>query len=105
FEFNLGYEVGGFSLGANYMLNEAPGAGTVGGDMYFELGYSFEAVSLFVGGGDGWHTSTGNFALTNIGLSVSKELEITETFSLPVSGAVILNPETEQFYVVFGVSF
>ncbi len=105
FEVNLGYEVGGLSLGANYMLNEAPGAGTAGGDMYFELGYSFETVSLFVGGGDGWHTSTGDFALTNIGLSVSKELEISETFSLPLSGAVILNPETEQFYVVVGVSF
>ncbi len=105
FEVNLGYEVGGFSLGGNYMLNEAPGAGTVGGDMYFELGYSLESVSLFVGGGDGWHTSTGDFALTNIGLSVSKELEMTETFSLPLSGAVILNPETEQFYVVVGVSF
>ena len=105
FEVNLGYETGGFSLGANYMLNEAPGAGTAGGDMYFELGYSFETVSLFVGGGDGWHTTTGDFALTNIGLSVSKELEISETFSLPLSGAVILNPETEQFYVVVGVSF
>ncbi|MCA1746229.1 MAG: hypothetical protein LC655_00925, partial [Bacteroidales bacterium] len=86
-------------------LNEAPGAGTAGGDMYYELGYSFETVGLFVGGGDGWHTSTGDFALTNIGLSVSKELEISETYSLPLSGAVILNPETEQFYVVVGVSF
>lgn len=104
-ELNVGYEVGGFSLGANYMLNEAPGAGTVGGDMYFELGYSFESVGLFVGGGDGWHTSTGDFALVNIGLSVSKELEITEKFSLPLSGSVILNPESEQFYVVVGVSF
>jgi hypothetical protein len=87
------------------MLNEAPGAGTAGGDMYFELGYSFEAVSLFVGAGDGWHTSTGDFAVCNVGLSVSKEVEVTEKFSLPMSGAVILNPETEQFFVVFGMSF
>ncbi len=105
FELNLGYEAGGFSIGANYMLNEAPGAGTAGGDMYFELGYSVESVGLFIGGGDGWHTSTGDFAICNAGISVSKELEITEKFSLPLSGSVILNPETEQFYVVLGVSF
>lgn len=105
FEVNLGYEIGAISLGANYMLNEAPGAGTAGNDMYFELGYSFEAVSLFVGAGDGWHTSDGAFNVCNIGLSASKEVAISESFSLPFTGSVILNPEQEQFYVVIGVSF
>ncbi|MCF8264502.1 MAG: hypothetical protein K9I99_08375, partial [Melioribacteraceae bacterium] len=52
-ELNLGYEVDGFSIAANYIVNEAPGAGTVGGDKYFELGYAFETFSLFVGAGDG----------------------------------------------------
>jgi len=104
-EVNLGYELEGISLGANYMLNEAPGAGTAGGDMYFELGYSFEAVSLFVGAGDGWHTTDGEFAVCNLGLSVSKEIELSEKFSLPVTGSMILNPDREQYYVVFGVSF
>jgi hypothetical protein len=105
FEVNLGYEISGFSIGANYMLNEAPGAGTAGGDMYFELGYSFESVSIFAGGGDGWHTSTGDFALCNIGLSVSKEIQITEKFALPLSGSMIWNPDKEQYYVVAGISF
>ncbi len=105
FEINAGYEISGFSIGANYMLNEAPGAGTAGGDMYFELGYGFESVSLFVGGGDGWHTSDGEFALCNIGLTVSKEIEITEKFSLPLSGSMIFNPDSDQYYVVVGVSF
>lgn len=104
-EVNLGYEIKGFSIGANYMINEAGGAGTAGGDMYFELGYSFKNVGLFVGAGDGWHTSDGAFSVCNVGLSVSKELPITESYSLPLSGSVILNPETEQYYVVFGVSF
>jgi len=105
FEVNLGYEISGFSIGANYMLNEAPGAGTAGGDMYFELGYSFESVSLFAGGGDGWHTSTGDFALCNVGLTVSKEIQITEKFALPPSGSMIWNPDKEQYYVVAGISF
>jgi len=105
FEANLGYEIGGLSVGANYIFNEASGAGSAGGDMYFELGYAFESVSLFVGGGDGWHTSDGEFAVCNVGISVSKEIPLSESFSLPVSGALILNPEQEQYHIVFGVSF
>ncbi|MEZ5070432.1 MAG: TorF family putative porin [Bacteroidales bacterium] len=105
FEINLGYEVGGLSLAANYFLNEAGSAGTAGGDMYFELGYSFENVGLFLGAGDGWHTPDEEFAVCNIGISTEKELAITESFSLPVSGALILNPATEQFNIVVGISF
>ena len=105
FEINLGYEVSGLSIAANYMINEAPTAGTAGGDMYFELGYSFESFGLFAGGGNGWHTTTGDFALCNVGISTSKEIPITEKYSLPVSGAMIWNPEAKQYYVVVGVSF
>jgi hypothetical protein len=105
FEINLGYEIKGFSIAANYVLNESAGAASAGGDMYFELGYSFDSFGFFVGAGDGWHSSDGEFALTNIGVSASTEIEITESFSLPVSGALILNPDTEQFHVVVGVSF
>jgi hypothetical protein len=104
FELNLGYEVKGLSLSANYMLNEAGGAGTVGGDMYFELGYSFKSVDLFVGAGDGWHTPDGEFGVVNVGIGTSKEIPITDKFSLPVSGSVILNPTTEQFFIVVGIS-
>lgn len=104
FELNLGYEVSGLSIGANYMLNEASGAGTAGGDMYFELGYGFDAVSIFVGAGDGWHTSDGEFAVCNVGMSYSKEIEITEKFSLPLSSSLILNPETEQYFIVVALS-
>jgi hypothetical protein len=86
-------------------LNEAGGAGTAGQDLYFELGYSFEHFGVFVGGGDGWHTSDGEFMVTNIGITSSYDLQITENFALPVSGSLILNPETEQFHVVVGVSF
>lgn len=105
FEVNLGYGIGDFSISANYMLNEAGGAGTAGGDMYFELGYTIGSVDLFAGAGDGWHTSDGEFNVCNVGLGTSKEIKITDSFSLPLSGAVILNPDSEQFYVVVGISF
>ncbi len=105
FELNLGYETGNFSVATNYMLNQAGDAGTVGGDKYFELGYSFSSISLFVGAGDGWHTNDGSFALCNVGISTGKKLELSETLSIPVTGKVILNPDKEQVYVVIGVSF
>ncbi len=104
-EVNLGYEIAGLSIGANYMINEAGGAGTAGGDMYFELGYTFDSFGLLIGAGDGWHTIDGEFAVCNIGITSSTEIEVTDSFSLPVSGALILNPEKEQFHVVVGVSF
>lgn len=105
FEVNLGYEIGGLSIGANYMINEAGSAGTAGGDMYFELGYSFDSFGVFVGGGDGWHTSDGDFAVCNVGISTSKEIKITDSYSLPISGSAIWNPERQQYYLVVGVSF
>jgi hypothetical protein len=105
FEINLGYEIKGFSISANYILNEAGSAGSSGNDMYFEAGYGFKYFSLFAGAGDGWHSSDGDFAFCNLGISAEQEIKITDTFSLPLSGALIWNPDREQFHVVFGVSF
>jgi hypothetical protein len=102
FEINAGYSIGGLSLGANYIINEAGGAGSVGGDMYFQAGYEFKYFNIFLGAGDGWHTSDGEFAICNIGLGTTREIKITDHFSLPVTGQVILNPEKEQFFVVVG---
>lgn len=110
FEINLGYEIEGFSLAANYFLNEAGGAGTAGGDMYFEAGYSFGSFGFVLGAGNGWHTmeadpDESDFNVCNIGVTASTELQVTDSFALPVSGALILNPDTEQFHVVVGISF
>jgi len=120
FEVNLGYEIGGLAIGANMFLNEAGGAGTAGQDLYFELGYSFEHFGIFIGAGNGWHTVEADpedpgidrtnpiesdFSICNIGITSSKEIKLGESFSLPVSGSLILNPDTEQFHVVIGVSF
>jgi hypothetical protein len=104
-EINAGFAKGGLNLSANYIVNQAGGAGSAGGDMYFQAGYTFKYFNLFVGAGDGWHTSDGNFALCNLGIGTSKTIKITENFSIPVSGQVILNPEREQLFVVVGFSF
>ena len=106
FEANLGYEIGGFSVAANYIFNDAhAGAGSQGSDMYFEAGYSFSNFDIFLGAGDGWHTTDGDFAICNIGIGASKDLQITEKFALPISGAISVNPEAEQFNLVVAISF
>jgi hypothetical protein len=105
FEINGGFARGGLSLSANYIINEAGVAGSAGGDLYFQAGYAFKDFNLFAGAGDGWHTSDGEFALCNVGIGTSKTIKLSETFSIPVNGQVILNPEKEQFYLVVGFSF
>ena len=107
YEVNLGYSLGSISIGANYILNDdetGEGAGHVGQDMYFELGYSGSAADIFIGAGDGWHSSTKDFGLVNIGVTKSKDIIITESFSIPLTGAVIYNPDSEQLYILAGIS-
>ena len=104
-EINTTFEKGGMTLNANYIINEAGGAASAGSDMYFQAGYAFTNFELFVGAGDGWHTSDGNFNVCHVGLGTSKEIQITEKFSVPVSGQIILNPEREDLYIVVGFSF
>ncbi len=104
YEINAGYTTGGLSLSANYVLNEATTAASVGEDKYFQAGYAFKTFNISVGAGNGWHTSDGDFNVCHIGVGTSKEIKITENFSIPVSGQVILNPEKEQLYVVVGFS-
>lgn len=105
FELNGGYEISGFSLAANYVLNEAGGAASAGGDKYFEVGYAYKNISLFVGGGDGLQTEEGDFNVTNIGIGVTKELTITPSFTLPLTCSAILNPDREKFWLVAAISF
>ena len=105
FEINSGYSTGPWSLSANLILNEAAGAGSAGGDLYFQASYSFPGFSLVAGAGNGWHTSNGNFNLCNIGIGTSREIVVTERFSIPLTGQVIVNPEREQLYLVVGFSF
>jgi len=42
--------------------------------------------------------------LVNLGISASKDLQITESFSLPLSAGYILNPATDKSHLVFGFS-
>ncbi len=114
FEINIGYTIKSLSLSANYILNDASMGGPAnkpgGGDLYFEVNYTFENFGVFAGAGNGWHTADNDagedvFALCHIGIKTSKELKFTDTYSLPVFGALSVNPDKEELNLVVGFSF
>ena len=42
--------------------------------------------------------------IVNLGITASRDIKITESFSLPVSVSVIANPQHENIWFVFGIS-
>lgn len=105
FEINASYSVSAINFSGNYILHGAANVGSKGNDMYFEIGYSFEQADLFIGAGDGWHSRTSDFAVVNVCITTSNIFEITDSFSIPISGSIVLNPDTEQLYMLVGFSF
>jgi hypothetical protein len=107
FELNFGFSKNNLSLEANYIFNEAGGIGSIGNDLYFQASYSFKLFKLFLGAGNGWltyepDTGQSNFNICNLGLEVSKIIQITDTFNIPVTGQLVFNPDKEQLFVVVG---
>lgn len=96
--------LGSVSLMAAYMEGLGKKELNPIGDVYFEAAYAVGAVNLKLGAGDGQYTSDGDFGVCNIMLETSKEVKLSEHFSLPVSGAVMLNPSTEAFHIAVGIS-
>jgi hypothetical protein len=77
---------------------------------YVQIGYPFQIESVELaffagasGGESAWYGTT-KAALINVGFSASKEIKITDSFSLPVNAAYILNPDLEQSYLIFGIN-
>ena len=110
FEINLGFSGEHLSVTGNYILNKAGGAGTKGGDIYAEARYTFKALYIFGGAGNGWHStdnddSSDKFTFCNLGVGVTKEIKITESFSIPMNCQLIFNPDREKIYIVAGFSF
>lgn len=71
----------------------------------FSLGETDWSASVgFVPFGTPFYGTEG-FAVTNISLSAAKSIAVTESFSVPVSASVTVNPCTEMTYLVLGISF
>ncbi|NJD23511.1 MAG: hypothetical protein FIA82_12740 [Melioribacter sp.] len=85
----------------------------VGSNAYFQIDYTTKVddfgLGFFIGGSTGSkdnmiYYGTEKFNLINIGMKVSKQIKITEGFSLPVYCSYILNPRAEISYLIFTVS-
>ena len=82
---------------------------------YLELGYTktlkdigFKAFAGFVldgsnQGGPGYYAQYSS-GFTNIGVTVSKSIKITDAFSLPLKTSLIFNPEAENIFLVLGLT-
>ncbi|GHV58899.1 hypothetical protein FACS1894182_12140 [Bacteroidia bacterium] len=45
------------------------------------------------------------FTVPSVSLKAAKEVKITDSFSLPLFGQIIVNPDREDIFFVFGISF
>lgn len=76
---------------------EATYAKTIGG-------VDFSAFAGFAFGANGqFYTNEAN-GFTNLGIGLEKAVKITDSFELPMHAKVIVNPERENIYFVFGIS-
>ena len=84
-----------------------------GYNTYFQLDYISSVneigIDLFIGASPGSKKAsefynTEKFNFINVGLKVSKSINITKSFALPVYGSYILNPKLGKLFLVFGIS-
>lgn len=113
FEAFAGYDLGFASISwyTNFAGNDLKADGSSAFSSYCELaapfglgGAEWTAVLGFVPFESPLYGTNG-FAVTNISLTGSKELGITDSFSLPISVGLTINPCTEMAYLTFGLSF
>jgi hypothetical protein len=76
---------------------------------YLELSYSTNLKDFGFDLFGGATLNKGYYAdkptVINLGTSLSKEIKISESFSIPCKGTFIVNPNTQKVYLVFLVSF
>lgn len=80
---------------------------------YFQIDYTLpvgeSSVNLFAGATGGSkevpdYYGSEDFAFINLGAKISRSIKISDQFSLPVFGAFIVNPNTEESFLIFGFS-
>ena len=101
-----------FSLGESVPLSFAWSTNFAGDDdysSYFEASYSiptsFVEIDLTLGATPSAGIYSDGFALVVAAIKASKELSITENYSIPVYTQAVLNPDSKDVFLVFGMSF
>ena len=111
FEANIGYDFGFASLQwyTNFAGNDGVNKdGDRAYSSYVEANIPFQLASVdwtatagAVPFATDFYGTTG-FAVTNLALKASKDIKITDSFSLPVFGQVVANPCAQKAYLVLG---
>ena len=47
---------------------------------------------------------TSGFAVTNVALKATKNIKVTDSFSIPIFGEIVGNPRTQKAYLVLGIT-
>ena len=111
FEANVGYDFGPLSLQwfTNFAGNDGTNKdGKRAYSSYMEVVVPFKLSAIewtATAGAVPWATTsygTTGFAVTNLALKATKEIKVTDTFSIPVFGQVVGNPCSQKAYLVFG---
>lgn len=111
----LNFTIAANIYGADAVKNDENGVATedIQFSTYAEIGYSFKYLDMFAGfnilapdldrGESGYY---GNYTgFVNLGITHTKNIKITENFTLPLSVSLIFNPQTEKIFMVAGFSF
>ena len=111
FEANIGYDFGPAAIQwfTNFAGNDGYNKdGKRAYSSYVELCAPFKLASV------DWSATIGavpyatdfygvdGFAVTNVSLKATKDIKVTDSFSIPVFAQVAANPSTEKAYLVFG---
>ena len=97
YELSTGFDLGPVGLTVGYFTETE--------DLYIETGFSLGNLDIAIGGGNEVYTLDGDFAVCNVSLGTSKEIKITEDYSLPIFGSFVYNPDTTDAFLVLGTSF
>jgi len=93
------------TLAAAFMAHNDPD-----NSLYIEASIPFSVSDVELGATVGLVAGESGFygvegaEVVNLGISASKDLQITESFALPLSAGYIINPSTDKSYLVFGFS-
>ena len=113
FEANIGYDFGFASLqwytnfaGNDYKVKDGKRAYS----SYVEVAVPFKLSAIdwtaTVGAvpfaSDAYNNGTSGFAVSDVSLKATKDIKITDTFSVPVFGQIAANPCSQKAYLVFG---
>ena len=110
FEANIGYDFGFASLlwYTNFAGNDYKEDGTRAYSSYMEIVVPFKLSAVdwtaTVGAvpSSSVQYATNGFAVTNVALKATKDIRITDTFSIPLFAQIAANPCSQKAYLVLG---